>query len=82
VPPPAGMRVGGAVIAQATSAVFTARRVTGAAQVGEGPTGARTAVAIARDIHGMTLGDMVGAAAEGPGNNAAGQGVTYALENL
>jgi len=50
--------------------------------VGEGPTGARTAVAIARDIHGMTLGDMVGAAAEGPGNNAAGQGVTYALENL
>ena len=29
----------------------------------------------------MILGDTVGAAAENPGSNAAGQGVTYALEN-
>jgi hypothetical protein len=29
----------------------------------------------------MILGDMVGAAAESPGSTAAGQGVTYALEN-
>jgi hypothetical protein len=34
-----------------------------------------------RDIHGMILGDMVGAPAESPGGSAAGQGVTYALEN-
>jgi hypothetical protein len=29
----------------------------------------------------MILGEMVGAAAENPGSNAARQGVTYALEN-
>ncbi len=29
----------------------------------------------------MILGDMVGAAAESPGSNAARQEVTYALEN-
>jgi hypothetical protein len=34
-----------------------------------------------RDIHGMILGDMVGAAAESPGSNAAGQRVTHPLEN-
>jgi len=29
----------------------------------------------------MILGDMVGTADESPASNAAGQGVTYALEN-
>jgi hypothetical protein len=29
----------------------------------------------------MILGDMLGTAAESPASNAAGQGVTYALEN-
>src|SRR5690242_15883541 len=39
-------------------------------------------VEIARDIHGMILGVIAGMAAESPGNNAAGPGGTYALENL
>ncbi len=30
----------------------------------------------------MILGDMVGKTAENPGSNAAGWGVTYALENI
>jgi hypothetical protein len=30
----------------------------------------------------MILGDMVGRTAESPGNNVAGQGVTYGLENI
>jgi hypothetical protein len=34
-----------------------------------------------RDMHGMILGDLVGTAAESPGSSAAGQGVTYPLEN-
>jgi hypothetical protein len=38
-------------------------------------------VVIARDIHGMILADMVSVGAESQGNNAAGQEVTYALEN-
>jgi hypothetical protein len=29
----------------------------------------------------MILGEMVGTTAESPGSNAAGKGVTYALEN-
>jgi hypothetical protein len=33
-------------------------------------------------MHGMILGDMVGTTAESPGSNAAGQGVTYALETI
>jgi hypothetical protein len=36
---------------------------------------------IARDIHRVILGDMVGRIAESPGSNAGGQGVMYALEN-
>jgi hypothetical protein len=35
----------------------------------------------ARDICGMIFGDTVGTTAESPGSNAAGQRVTYALEN-
>src|SRR6267378_6165277 len=35
-----------------------------------------------RDIRGMILGYMAGAAAESPGSNAAGDGVTYALETV
>jgi hypothetical protein len=37
---------------------------------------------IARVIHGMILGVMVGMAAESPGSNGAGQGVTYSRENI